>query len=103
MNPPSITGSSVTEDPENFIWCNAIVEAERVELVAYQMKGVAGIWFDQWKKNRVENAPVASWVVFQSAFMGRLFPCELREENIKEFLTLNPESVSVHENGLKFT
>ncbi|KAG5619951.1 hypothetical protein H5410_005169 [Solanum commersonii] len=58
MNPPNFTGSSVTEDPKN------IVEE---------------IWFDQWKKSRAKGAPIVSWAVFEEAFMGRFFPCELRE------------------------
>ncbi|WMV28602.1 hypothetical protein MTR67_021987 [Solanum verrucosum] len=67
MNPPSFTGSSVTENSENFIEelkrvfdVMQVAESERVELDAYQLKGVARIWFDQWKKNRVEDAPVVS-------------------------------------------
>ncbi|KAH0669048.1 hypothetical protein KY289_023541 [Solanum tuberosum] len=36
-----------------------VADTERVELDAYQMKGVARIWFDQWKKNRAEDAPPA--------------------------------------------
>jgi len=97
MNPPSFSGSSISENPENFIEelkrifdVMHVAESERVELVAYQLKGVARIWFDQWKQNRAEDAPIVSWVVFESALMGRFFPRELREAKIKEFLTLNP-------------
>ncbi|XP_049366101.1 uncharacterized protein LOC125830955 [Solanum verrucosum] len=103
MNPPSLTGSSVTEDSENFIEdlkrvfdVMHVADAERVEL-AYQMNGVARIWFNQWKKNRVEDAAIVTWDVFESALMGCFFPRELREAKIKEFLTLNPESMSAHE------
>ena len=110
MNPPSFSGSSISENPENFIeelkrvfHVMHVVDAERVELVAYQLKGIARVWFDQRKKNRAEDAPIVSWVVFESALMGRFFPRELREAKIKEFLTLNPESMSVHEYSLKFT
>ncbi|KAH0683182.1 hypothetical protein KY290_021771 [Solanum tuberosum] len=67
------------------------------------MKGVTRILFDQWKKNRADDTPVVSWAVFESALMGRFFPRGLREAKIREFLTLNPESMSVHENSLKFT
>ncbi|WMV32789.1 hypothetical protein MTR67_026174 [Solanum verrucosum] len=81
MNPPSFTGSSTTEDPENFIEelqkvfdFMHIVDTERVELVAYQMKGVPRIWFDQWKKNRAEDAPPAGWACFEEAFLGCFFP-----------------------------
>jgi len=44
-----------------------------------------------------------TWAVFESAFMGDFFPRELREANIREFLTLKPESMSVHVYSLKFT
>ncbi|KAK4722051.1 hypothetical protein R3W88_012284 [Solanum pinnatisectum] len=60
MNPPSFTGSSVTEDPENFI-----EELKRL--------------FDVMHIADEERA------------------------NIRKFLTLNPESMSVHEYSLKFT
>ncbi|WMV37930.1 hypothetical protein MTR67_031315 [Solanum verrucosum] len=53
MNTPSFTGSSVTEDPESFVEklqkvfeVMHVIDVERVELVAYQLKGVARIWFD---------------------------------------------------------
>ncbi|WMV23872.1 hypothetical protein MTR67_017257 [Solanum verrucosum] len=52
MNRPSFNGSSVTKDPKNFIEelrkvfeIIHVADAERVELDAYQMKGVARIWF----------------------------------------------------------
>jgi len=80
-----------------------VVDAERVELVSYQMKGVARIWFDQLKMNRDEDAPIMSWDVFESALMGLFFHREWREAKIREFLTLNMESMSVHEYNLKFT
>ncbi|XP_049386272.1 uncharacterized protein LOC125850472 [Solanum stenotomum] len=83
INPPSFTGSSVTEDPENFIEelkrlfdVIRVANEERVKLAVYQMKSVTRIWFDKWKKNRVEHAPVVSWAVFESALMGRFFPLE---------------------------
>ncbi|KAH0714755.1 hypothetical protein KY284_007660 [Solanum tuberosum] len=110
MNPPSFTGSSVTEDPENFIEelqkvfeIMHISDAKRVELVAYQMKGVSRIWFDQWKKNRAEGVPLIIWALFEEAFLGCFFPCALREAKVREFLTLKQESLSVHEYSLKFT
>lgn len=51
-----------------------VADTERVELVAYQLKGIDRIWFDQCKKGRAKAAPMVSWVVFGSAFMGRFFP-----------------------------
>ncbi|XP_049372885.1 uncharacterized protein LOC125837861 [Solanum verrucosum] len=40
--------------------------------------------------------------MFEDAFMGHLFPRELRVAKVREFLTLNQESMSVHEYNLKF-
>jgi len=52
-----------------------------VELVAYQLKGVVTVWYDQWKKSRVEGAPIVRWVVFEEAFVGRFIPpCAEREK-----------------------
>ncbi|KAG5590232.1 hypothetical protein H5410_040746 [Solanum commersonii] len=65
MNPPSFPGSSVIEDPNFFnkelqkaFEIMHVVDPERVELDAYQMKGVARIWFEQRKKNQAEGAPL---------------------------------------------
>jgi len=80
-----------------------VADVERVELAAYQLKGVARVWFDQWKKSRDKGAPIGRWAVFEGAFMGRFFPRELREAKVREFLTLKQESMSVHEYSLKFT
>ncbi|KAG5614458.1 hypothetical protein H5410_014282 [Solanum commersonii] len=71
MNPPSFTGSSISENPENFI-----EELKRV--------------FDVMHVSELER----------SSLMGRFFPRELYEAKIKEFLTLNTESMSVHEYSL---
>ena len=50
MNPPSFTSSTVTEDPKNFIELLQkifdimhVIDAKRVETVAYQLKGIASV------------------------------------------------------------
>ncbi|KAG5595585.1 hypothetical protein H5410_036817 [Solanum commersonii] len=69
MNPPSFTGLSVTEDPENFIEelqkvfkIMHVADVERVELATHQLKSVARIWFDQLKKNRTKDAPIDEFI-----------------------------------------
>ena len=54
MNPPVFHGSKVDEDPQEFIdeVCKILTimdvgACEKAELAAYQLKGVAQIWFDQ--------------------------------------------------------
>ncbi|KAH0679031.1 hypothetical protein KY284_020116 [Solanum tuberosum] len=110
MNPPCFMGSSTTEDPENFIEelknifdMMHMTDTERVELATYQLNDVARTWFDQWKGNRADDAPPASWACFEEAFLGHFFPRELKEAKVREFLTLKQDSLSVHEYGLKFT
>ncbi|KAH0720291.1 hypothetical protein KY284_005321 [Solanum tuberosum] len=90
MNPPTFTGSSTTEDPQNVVEelkkvfkVMHVADAERVELAAYQLKS--------WRKSRAEDAPVLSWVVFESEFLGRFFPRELREAKVKEEKLRNKE------------
>ena len=34
-----------------------VVDAESIELDAYQLKGIGRTWFDQWKEGRDEDAP----------------------------------------------
>ncbi|KAH0715889.1 hypothetical protein KY284_008794 [Solanum tuberosum] len=110
INPPSFTGSSTTEDPENFIEelkkifkVMHVADAERVELDAYQLKNIARTWFDQWKEGRAEDAPPANRACFEEAFLGSFFPRKLKEAKVREFFTLKQDFLSVHEYGLKFT
>ncbi|WMV50320.1 hypothetical protein MTR67_043705, partial [Solanum verrucosum] len=56
MNPLVFHGSKVDEDPQEFIdeVCKILTimdvgACEKAKLAAYQLKGVAQIWFDQWK------------------------------------------------------
>ena len=72
MKPPSFTESSIVEDPENFVEefkkvfeVIHVVNTERVELVAYQLKGVTRTFFDQRKEGRAEDAPPPSWYYFE--------------------------------------
>ncbi|WMV08219.1 hypothetical protein MTR67_001604 [Solanum verrucosum] len=57
MNPPSFTGSSVIDDPKNFVEdlqkvfeIMHFVDAERVELAAYQLKSVSRICLTNGKR-----------------------------------------------------
>ena len=110
MNPLSFIGSNTNEDPENFIEevkkvfeVMHVVDVERVELAAYQLKGVYRTWFDQWKDRIAEDAPHPIWICFEEDFLGRFFPDEMKEANVRVFLTLKQDSMNVHEYGLKFT
>ncbi|WMV30038.1 hypothetical protein MTR67_023423 [Solanum verrucosum] len=73
-----------------------------VELASYKLKCIARIWYDKWKKNRAEAGPLLSWAVFESAFLERFFPRELREDKVREFMNLKQEALSVQEYNLLF-
>ena len=51
-----------------------VADCDRVELVAYQLKGVARTYFDQWKEGRDEDVPHPSWACFEESFLGSFFP-----------------------------
>ena len=93
MNPPVFTGSSVTEDPQQFIdeinrifRVMHISETEAVELASYQLKDVAIAWYEMWVDSRGPNAPPAVWQEFSQAFIKHFLPQELREAKVEEFL-----------------
>ncbi|WMV08188.1 hypothetical protein MTR67_001573 [Solanum verrucosum] len=101
MNPPDFIGSSVTEDPENFVEevqkvveVMHVADAKCVELASNQLKGVSGIRYDQWKKSRAKGAPIVSWDLFESSFMGRFFSRELIEAKDVTLQILEKEKYS---------
>ncbi|XP_055818591.1 uncharacterized protein LOC129887498 [Solanum dulcamara] len=102
MNPPTFTGSKVDEDPQNFIdemWkilkAMHATEIEGVELVSYQLKDVANIWYNQWEQGRGEDVEPVRWDEFEGAFLDHFFPRELREAKVEEFVNLKQEGMTV--------
>lgn len=72
-------------------------DTNKVELAAYQHKGVARLLFDQWMKDIREGAVILTWTVFDEAFFRNFFPRELREDKVKEFLNLKQGSMTVQD------
>uniref|UniRef100_M1DBL0 Gag-pol polyprotein n=1 Tax=Solanum tuberosum TaxID=4113 RepID=M1DBL0_SOLTU len=59
MNPPMFLCSKMGEDPQVFVEevykiidSMKVTLVEKAELVAYQLKSVAQVWYTQWKRNR---------------------------------------------------
>ncbi|KAG5580190.1 hypothetical protein H5410_050817 [Solanum commersonii] len=97
MNPLNFTGSSTTKDPENSIEelkkvfeIMNIVDTERVELVAYQLKNVVRTWFDQWKEGRTKDAPPATKEKVAPSSASALAPMNKGEYNGKNSQHLRP-------------
>ncbi len=80
-----------------------VTPVEKAELAAYQLKGVAQIWYNQWKEGRLEDVGPLDWEKFKAAFLDRFFPFEMTEAKVLEFINLRQGSMSVREYALRFT
>ena len=108
MNPPEYYGSKANEDPQDFIEeifkivdIMGVSSTEKAELAAYQLKGIAQIWFTQWKASRLDDDGPITWGEFKRAFLGHYFPMELREAKMREFLNLKQGRMSVRDYALR--
>ena len=110
MNPPEYYGSKANEDPQDFIEeifkivdIMGVSPTEKAELAAYQLKGIAQIWFNQWKASRLGDDGPITWGEFKRAFLDHYFPMELREAKMREFLNLKQGGMSVRDYALRFS
>lgn len=69
-------------------WRLQVSSGEKVELAAYQLKGVAQVCLTQWKFQRVEEGAI-DWEMFKDSFL--------------EFMNLKQEGMNVGEYALKYT
>ncbi|XP_070056281.1 uncharacterized protein [Nicotiana tomentosiformis] len=75
---------------------------EAVELAAYQLRDVAGAWFEMWEKERDEDDGPPTWEEFEEAFMANFIPEEDREAKAIEFEQLKQGNKSVQEYYMEF-
>src|SRR5687767_3889127 len=68
MNPPEFFGSKPNEDPQDFIEeifkivdIMGVASSVKAELAAYQLKGIAQTWFNQWKASRALDDGPITW------------------------------------------
>ena len=60
----------------------------KADLASYQPKDVSQVFFEQWRSERLlENGP-SDWEELKEAFLYTLFPLELRENNMVEFMNI---------------
>nr|XP_033513105.1 uncharacterized protein LOC117277815 [Nicotiana tomentosiformis] len=109
LSPPLFHGSIADEDP--MLWLEGIKKALRamkafddevVELAAYQLRDVAGAWFEMWEKERDEDDGPPTWEEFEEAFMANFIPEEDREAKATEFEQLKQGNKSVQEYYMEF-
>ncbi|XP_070021989.1 uncharacterized protein [Nicotiana sylvestris] len=102
-------GSIVDEDL--MLWLEGVKKALRVmkafddgvvELAAYQLRDVAGAWFEMWEKERDEDDGPPIWEEFEEAFMANFIPEEDREAKTTEFEQLKQGNKSAQEYYMEF-
>lgn len=79
-----------------------VTSEKKVELVAYELKCSAQIWFIQYNMERVDNHPLP-WQEFKVAFLDHFFPIKVRKAKMMDFMNLKQGSPSVQEYFFKFT
>ncbi|XP_073219602.1 uncharacterized protein [Cicer arietinum] len=86
LKPPTFSGSSATEDPQQFIdrlerlWrALGCSEVRVVELTSFQLIGVARDWFDIVSHGRQMGTPPLAWREFCQLFMARFLPESVRD------------------------
>ncbi|XP_073227080.1 uncharacterized protein [Cicer arietinum] len=111
LKPPTFSGSSATEDPQQFIdslerlWrALGCSEVRAVELTSFQLIGVTRDWFDIVSHGRQVGSPPLAWREFSQLFMARFLPESVRDGLAHEFERLEQtESMTVSEYSARFT
>ena len=67
---------------------------EGVNFTAYQFKDVAYPWYEELDRDRGDMEELVLWDTFSKAFLDRIFPQELREVNMEEFVNLKQGRIS---------
>ncbi|XP_070002054.1 uncharacterized protein [Nicotiana sylvestris] len=106
---PLFTGSSSTEDPQDFIdqlyrvlrVMHAFV-TEAVKLVSFQLRDVVVLWYEASERSRGPNAPPAECEDFSKVFLAHYLPREVRESHLDQFLNLKQGDMSVRDYSHKF-
>ncbi|XP_010314145.1 uncharacterized protein [Solanum lycopersicum] len=97
-------------DPQKFIdevlkvlGSMGVSSQEKMELAAYQLKDVAQVRYEQENDERLSIAGQITWGAFKTTSLDRLFPLELRERNMEEFINHILRGMIVKEYSLKCT
>ena len=100
MNPPTFLCSRVEEDPQVFIQnvfkvldVMDVSPQYKAELVVYQLKDVAQVWYEQWNEERPIRVGYVDWALLKTTFLYRFFFLELGGL-VRKF---NNSSISVKE------
>ncbi|WMV19234.1 hypothetical protein MTR67_012619 [Solanum verrucosum] len=110
MNPLEFHGSKVEKYPQDFIdkkskvlMIMRVTLVQKEKLVAYKPKGVAHVWSNKWKEDMTVDADPLDWEKFKVVSLDRIFPLEMNEAKVLEFIKLCQVNMSVKEYAFKFT
>ena len=81
MNPQKFIGLGTNEDTKKLMEnmkmvfdVKLVVDNELVEIDVYQLNSVVRTLFDNWKWDRVQDEPLASWADSANLSWGASFP-----------------------------
>lgn len=110
LNPLVFNGSKTKEYPqyffdkmENIFRVMYANNTKGVELVAYQLKGLAYQQYDELEEIKGGYVKPEVWEDFFQDLFDHLFPQELRKDKSEEFVNLKQGKIYVKEYELKFT
>lgn len=110
MNPLTFYGSRVDEDPQEFVdevykilFAMGLSTSEKDELSIYKLKDVDKTWHVQLRENRSLRGGPVTWEILMKVFVDRLFPREMIEYKVVEFINLCQGGMIVLEYSMKFT
>ena len=85
MNPPTLYGSKVDEDPQEFLdlfykvlYAIGMTSSEKVELASYKLKDVTQTLYLYLRDNSLLMGGMVTWEVFKVAFLDWFSPREMR-------------------------
>jgi len=74
--------------------------ADRVALATYQLEGEADRWWTRIKES--QNIASITWAQFEEMFLEKYLPNIIREDKVRQFLSLRQKGLSVTQYVAKF-
>ena len=79
------------------LYAMGVTSSEKSEFASYKLKHVVQIWYVHWRDNRQLRGGPVTREIFNAVFLDRIFPREMREEKVTEFINHRQGGRSIHE------
>ncbi|KAF7820814.1 DNA/RNA polymerases superfamily protein [Senna tora] len=104
VQPVQDEGRNIAVSLSQFLKLKPPTFSEDSELAAFQLQGVANIWYKTLVRERTTGLPPMTWEEFRGAFIDRFLPQSVRDARAREFETLKQiPSITVTEYDCLFT